>query len=309
VSWSAFAAVKAQVSAQGSPWTPTERLVALAIADHLGAAGSAWPSRRRLAQWTGLGDGSIKRALRRLCSGSSRLFDVEPGGSTPGRRIANTFKLADLGHGGPGAEGETESETGATVAPDPGPDLGHCGPGSAPTWATVAPDLGHSGPRPGPQRPTNYLRTTQGTSETEQRRRALEALPHVVAVADAYRVALGRKSATLATLEAARRGLDAGATPADLSAIAQAVGLAKRTPSLAPRGGLLAWAVEHGKLDAEYLFRPANIDKLSSEAEAVLRGAKPGPATEAPYADRPLDEVPFHARAREAARRQVAGAA
>jgi hypothetical protein len=117
----------------------------------------------------------------------------------------------------------------------------------------------------------------KGRRSTARRRKALEALPNVAAVAESYRDALGRRSVTLATLEAARRGLDAGATVEDLQRIGRAVGAAMRTPGLAPSGGLLAWIVEHSKVDAEYLFRPDNLDKLATEAEAVLRSAEPAP--------------------------------
>ncbi len=148
------------------------------------------------------------------------------------------------------------------------------------------------------------------TSATETKRQGLEAVPTVRAVAEAYREAVNRKAVTLGMLEAARRGLDAGATVEDLARIARAVGAARKTPSLAPRGGLLAWALEHQKLDPDYVFRPSNVDKLVTEAEAVLKAAEPQSAAAPPdqYAGRPLDEVPFHLRRAEAARRQVAGA-
>lgn len=284
VSWEAFAGVRDLVTAPASPFGHVDRLVALAIADHLGASGMAWPSRKRLATWTGLGETTIKAAIRRLCEGPARIFDLEPGGSEPGQAPrAHRYRVARR----PGRE-----TTGAPDDPNP-----------------VAPR-----PQPGREATSKVLRMSKRTSqpprgsETEQRRKALEALPNVSIAAEAYREAVGRKSLTLGMLEAARRGLDAGATVADLSAIARAVGLAKKTPSLAPRGGLLAWAVEKGKLDAAYLFRPDNLDKLAQEAEAVARVGQAEP--EAPrYSGRPLDEVPFHERAREAARRREAGAA
>ncbi len=284
MTWEAFKTVRDVVTGEASTWGHVDRLVALAIADHLGVNATAWPSRKRLATWTGLSVSTIKASVRRLSEGPARIFDLEPGGSAPGQAPrANRYRVASRpGHAATGSPGDRDRVTARPV------------PGHEPT--------------------PNVSRTSQRTSqpsrssETERRRKALEALPNVAVVAEAYRAALGRKSLTLGMLEAARRGLDAGATADDLQLIARAVGLAKETPSLAPRGGLLAWAVDHGKLDAAYLFRPDNLDKLGQEAEAVARAAQP--EAEAPrYADRPLDEVPFHERAREAARRREAGAA
>lgn len=284
MSWEAFAAVRDRVTGEASTLGHVDRLVALAIADHLGANAMAWPSRKRLATWTGLGETAIKAAIRRLCEGPARIFDLKPGGSEPGQPPrAHRYRVAAR----PGHE--------TTGSPDD----------RYPVAAR---------PIPGRQATSNVLRTSQRTSqpprasETERRRKELEALPSVCIVADAYREALGRKSLTLGMLEAARKGLDAGATVDDLRAIARAAGLAKRTPGLAPQGGLLSWAVEKGKLDADYLFGPSNLDKLAGDAEKVLRAGQAEP--EAPrYVGRPLDEVPFHERAREAARRREAGAA
>ncbi|MCM2256575.1 MAG: hypothetical protein NDJ94_13005 [Vicinamibacteria bacterium] len=284
MTWEAFATVRDIVTAKGSCCRHVDRLVALAIADHLGASGTAWPSLARLSTWTGLGQTAIKAAIHRLCQGPERIFDLEPGGSMPGQaRRANRYRIAAR----PGRH--------TTGSPD--------------DHDRVAARL-----LPGREATSNVLRTSKRTSqparasETERRRKDLEALPMVATVAEAYRENMGRKSATLGMLEAARRGLDAGATVEDLQAIARAVGLAQQTPTLAPRGGLLAWAVQHAKLDAAYLFRPDNVDKLAADAEAVLRAGQAEPAPVAIYADRPLDEVPFHERAREAARRE-AGAA
>lgn len=285
MSWEAFAAVRDRVTGEASTWAHVDRLVALAIADHLGANAMAWPSRKRLATWTGLGETAIKAAIRRLCDGPARIFDLEPGGSEPGQPPrAHRYRVAAR----PGHEATRSPADRNPVAPRP---------------------------QPGRQPTSKVSRTSQRTSqpsrssETERRRKALEALPNVAIVAEAYRLAVGQKNLTLGMLEAARLGLDAGASVADLSAIVRAVGLAKRTPSLAPTGGLLAWAVERGKLDAAFLFRPDNLDKLAQEAEAVARRVGQAEPEAPRYAGRPLDEVPFHERAREAARRREAGAA
>lgn len=55
------------------PWTPSERLVAVALTRHLNARGEAWPSQLRLARRTRLSERTVRRALDRLC-GEGGLF-------------------------------------------------------------------------------------------------------------------------------------------------------------------------------------------------------------------------------------------
>jgi hypothetical protein len=67
--------VKDVVTREGSAYSAIERLVAIALADHLNQDGIAWPSVARLQAWTGLGETSVKAALKALCGGPRALFD------------------------------------------------------------------------------------------------------------------------------------------------------------------------------------------------------------------------------------------
>jgi hypothetical protein len=66
-----------------SKWSSTDRLVALAIADHMDRTGRSWPSIRRLADWTCLAPRTVERAVERLC-GAEGPFLRTPGGSAAG---------------------------------------------------------------------------------------------------------------------------------------------------------------------------------------------------------------------------------
>ena len=71
--------VKDLVTAPASTYTSVERLVAMAIGDHLNADGVAWPSLPRLEAWTGLSHRSVQVAIAGLCSGPRALFKRDRG--------------------------------------------------------------------------------------------------------------------------------------------------------------------------------------------------------------------------------------
>jgi hypothetical protein len=88
--------VKDVITREGSAYTSSERLVALAIADHLNAEGVAWPSFARLTQWTGLKDSAIKVAVRSLCCGPLAIFERQ---MTTGRGSCTYRLREDVGEG------------------------------------------------------------------------------------------------------------------------------------------------------------------------------------------------------------------
>jgi len=78
--------VRDRVTGPESPFTATERLVALCIGDHMNLDHEAWPSLQTIAAWTGLGMTSVRAAVARLTDGGDRVFDRERGGARPGAR-------------------------------------------------------------------------------------------------------------------------------------------------------------------------------------------------------------------------------
>jgi len=91
--------VRDLVTGAGSPFSPIERLVAFCVADHMNGAGTAWPSRRAIAAWTGLGPTAVRAALTELCGdGPKGLFVVTPGGATDGDRYrSNVYRIREEG--------------------------------------------------------------------------------------------------------------------------------------------------------------------------------------------------------------------
>jgi hypothetical protein len=87
--------VKDLVTARGSPWTPPQRLVALAIADHMNQTGECWPSARALATWTGLHRLTVLKIIESLSGdGPLAIFDLDRGGSRRGsKRTSNVYHL------------------------------------------------------------------------------------------------------------------------------------------------------------------------------------------------------------------------
>jgi hypothetical protein len=129
VAWAEYAAIRDEVTRQGAPWSPTDRLVALAIADHLNPDGKAWPSLARLCDWTGLSRAAVKVAIKRLCGASDGVFSLTPGGSLPGgERKAHVYAsraAADrvTKRPGHGVTGSPESRDRVTRKPRPGHDV------------------------------------------------------------------------------------------------------------------------------------------------------------------------------------------
>ena len=62
--------------------TPTERLILIAIADHLGDDGRCWPSAERLGELTGCSYSTVRRAIRSLTRDDILLGAQRPGRST-----------------------------------------------------------------------------------------------------------------------------------------------------------------------------------------------------------------------------------
>jgi len=61
---------------------PTERLILIAIADHIGSGGRCWPSTSRLASMSGLTRSSVSRIINRLLEAGVMIADRRPGRST-----------------------------------------------------------------------------------------------------------------------------------------------------------------------------------------------------------------------------------
>lgn len=82
-----FRAVMSMVTSPGSPWTWTERLVAIAVADQLDLSGNGrWPETRALALYTGLSVRCVQRAIGRLTAPDGVFTRMEaPDGNRFGR--------------------------------------------------------------------------------------------------------------------------------------------------------------------------------------------------------------------------------
>lgn len=123
-------AVRDRVIALALP--PHDRLVALCIGDHMNTEGVAWPSRRRIGEWTGLASSTVRACLRRLCSGPAPVFVSETGGS----RSSNTYRLAPMRGPWPGPLGaDARPPQGAATRPPEegrGPAGGGQGVGARP---------------------------------------------------------------------------------------------------------------------------------------------------------------------------------
>lgn len=88
--------VRDAVTGHDSERSPVERLVALAIADHMGTKDTSWPSYARLAAWTGLGMTAVRAAVATLCTGPDAVFYRVEGGARPGQRYAsNRYTLTE----------------------------------------------------------------------------------------------------------------------------------------------------------------------------------------------------------------------
>ncbi len=86
--------VREAVIAARSPWSSTERLIALLIAGFMDKKGHGWPSVGLLSEQSRYGRRTVQRALARLC-GPGGLFIKRQGGSTRGgRRRASEYHLA-----------------------------------------------------------------------------------------------------------------------------------------------------------------------------------------------------------------------
>ena len=116
-------AVKDWIIGAGREHSPTARLVALAIADHLNKRGEAWPSQRRLAELVGCSERRVRSALRVV---AREVFTVH----RRGRGLTSIYRLrpdtivrsrADTGVRSQGAQERTlaSSETGHLDPPRP----------------------------------------------------------------------------------------------------------------------------------------------------------------------------------------------
>lgn len=281
----------------GHTLTPAERWLAVAISNHVNRrTGEAFPSYDLLRAETGISRPTLIRILNRLpsaarpvtlCCGAEAIFTRE--------RRGRRYYYAVAGRGqetcseAQGSQCDrSHGETGLMVEPvSSDPDTG----------LTVRRNRYQSETLTTKEQPKNKKQRASKLDQAKADAEALEA-------AEAYRLALGRSQVTLAALQAARRALDAGATVAELLTLCRAVASVRAGDVSAKDGTLLAWAVGKEVLDAPFLFRPDNLEKLILEARSVLRA----PAVVAPppdYSSRPLDEVPFHLRGAEARRRGI----
>lgn len=280
----------------GHTLTPAERWLAVAISNHVNRrTGEAFPSLHLLAEETGLHRATVIRMLNlppgavrpvTLCCGDRAIFDRERRGRLYYYTLASWWQ--DLPHAQVADGDQSHRATDRTVRPVAD---------QAGTGRTVRRDRSQGATLTTKEQPKNKK---QRASKLDQAKADTEALE----VAEAYRLALGRSQVTLAALQAARRALDAGATVAELLTLCRAVASVRAGDVSAKDGTLLAWAVGKEVLDAPFLFRPDNLEKLILEARSVLRA----PAVVAPppdYSSRPLDEVPFHLRGAEARRRGI----
>jgi hypothetical protein len=136
------------VLAEDAPWSPIERLVALAVSSFMGTQGTCYPSIARLVECTGLGRRTVQRAVDRL-TGPGGIFVETPGGSdaAAGRRasvytLATGVALTPVKRQRGGRRGR---RTGATVTPVPASGRHRCQGG---TGVTGARDRRHTGTRP-----------------------------------------------------------------------------------------------------------------------------------------------------------------
>jgi hypothetical protein len=83
---------------QTSDWSPTERLVALVIADSLdGSSGVAEIGQRLIASRSGLGRRTVQRAIDRL-TGPGGVYTAESGGAEPGsERTRSRYRVRPTG--------------------------------------------------------------------------------------------------------------------------------------------------------------------------------------------------------------------
>lgn len=89
--------IEAIVCRKGAPYTGPDRMVALAIAFHFGRNTEAWPSQKRIQEWTGLGQTVVWQAIRRLSEGPNAIFEREAGGPCAGTRFqASRYRLRAL---------------------------------------------------------------------------------------------------------------------------------------------------------------------------------------------------------------------
>jgi hypothetical protein len=108
-----------------SPWTPTQRLVAVVIGDCLDESGTARPSVRLIMSRTGLARSTVQRHLAALTHPTRGIFYEETGGSTPdGGRWTSVYTLrtgptvGQVPARGRGGSDRPHSGTGPTVGVD-----------------------------------------------------------------------------------------------------------------------------------------------------------------------------------------------
>lgn len=83
--------VRDLVTAPESKWLPSERHMALAIADHMNKGEECFPGVRALAAWTGYNRTTVIRLLRVICgAGPKGIFERMPGSSTAGGKRTPT---------------------------------------------------------------------------------------------------------------------------------------------------------------------------------------------------------------------------
>lgn len=90
----ALVPVLMEVLVEGAPYTYTQRLVAVVIADHIGKNPDGYPALDTIAKRCNLGLSTVKEAIRALCTGPAAVFKCVSGRPVRGRKPeANRYSL------------------------------------------------------------------------------------------------------------------------------------------------------------------------------------------------------------------------
>lgn len=106
---------------------------------------------------------------------------------------------------------------------------------------------------------------------TEREVATLEKDDAVRATADYWSEMWGREGRQLGTLQAAKRALAAGYSAESLRLVIRTAVACRENPDRYPERSSFRWAVDNRKLGADYLLRPATLDKLIPEGESWER--------------------------------------
>lgn len=275
------------VTAPDAPYSALERWVAVMIASHMDAAGTAWPSMRRLSLATGLGETATRAAVVRLCEGESALFLRTGGGAREGARYeASRYTLR--------AEVEGFATRGARQT--------RGSRGEVEGFAWRGRGVRHAKTEEPIEEPIEEPNRIARRKRSSNARREVGS-PEAVAVVRAHHETLGgRAEVTAPKLQAAERALRAGFTVDQLRDVFRAV-------ADAPEGGRgLASFCRFTNRAFDYLLRPSTVqgimDNCAEAVAAAPQGPRPAPMVD--WTTRPFAEREAHARA-ETERLRAAG--